>query len=268
MEEPQNDLKNPKVSIILPTWNRANFIGFAIKSVLSQTFTDYELLILDDDSTDDTHHVVSFFLQDKRIRYIKHPENIGITSKRNYGLSISRGEYIAILDSDDVWLSKNKLQKQINFLHLNSLFGLVGTFAKKIDDEGHPINRNFIDKFSDIFGASSNFWMRQFFLIRNQIFHSSVIIRKKALDEVGFYDESLPIWEDYELCMRIGNKYKIANIPEYLTGYRIHEKNISNVDKNKGLKASFKIIRMYKKKYPNYFLGYFKLWLKKNITNL
>jgi glycosyltransferase involved in cell wall biosynthesis len=259
---------NPKVSIIIPTWNRGDLIGDAIKSVLAQNFTDYELLILDDASTDDTHHIVSFFLQDKRIRYIKHPQNVGITANRNYGLSIAQGEYIAMLDSDDVWLSKNKLQKQINFLHLNLEYGLIGTYATKIDKDGNIIKKSFKDLLSDRFATKSNFWMRMFFLIRNQIFHSSVVIRKKAIEESGPYEESLPIWEDYELWLRIGTKYKVRNIPDFMTGYRVHEKNITKEDKIKGLEASFRILRMYKDKYPNYYLGYLKLWLKKNIKQL
>ncbi len=242
-----------KVSIIIPTYNRANLLKQAIQSVLDQSFSDFELLILDDASTDNTEEIVKSFI-DVRIRYTRHLSNIGITKNRNYGLSKSIGEYIAMLDSDDLWISNNKLKKQVEFLDSNIDFGIVGTYSKILGQNNKPF----------LIGKDDA-WMRRLFLIKNQIFQSSVLFRKNAVNELGFYDEALPIWEDYELWLRIGTKYKFANIPEFLTGYRIHEKNITKEDKMKGINASLMIIEKYKNKYPNYWLGYLKIFLKKNL---
>ena len=115
----------PKVSIIIPTFNRANFIGEAIKSVINQTFMDWELFIIDDGSADNTAEVVSRFLKDKRVKY-SFKENEGVSSARNYGMKLALGTYVAFLDSDDRW-SPEKLQYQIEFLDHNDDIDLVYT---------------------------------------------------------------------------------------------------------------------------------------------
>lgn len=256
-----------KVTVIIPTYNREDFIKGAIESVLSQTFTDFELLILDDASTDNTEEVVKLF-SDVRIKYIHHLANLGIAKNRNYGLSVAQGEYIAMLDSDDLWISIDKLEKQVEFMDLNKDYGVTGTFCKNIDDRKANWFFNIKEILSHLFLESTNFWMRANFLIRNQIYQSSALIRKASIDDVGGYDESLPIWEDYDLWLRIGTKYKVRNIPEFLTGYRIHKQNISSEDKMKGIHASIQILRKHKNKYPNYWLGYLKIFLKKNLRFL
>lgn len=254
-----------KVTVIITTYNRASYLKEALESVLCQTFLDFELLVLDDASTDNTEDLVNSF-SDSRIKYTKHLSNLGISKNRNYGLSKAQGEYIAMLDSDDLWLSRTKLEEQVNFLNAHESYGLIGTYACIIDQEKRK--NAMIDSISSLFLGRSNFWMRQFFLIRNQIFHSSVLIRRKAIEEMGGYDELIPIWEDYELWLRIGTRYKMTNIPKLLTGYRVHAQNISGIDRKKGILASFYVIGKYKDSYPNYWLGFLKVWLKKNFSFL
>lgn len=256
----------PRISILVPTFNRATLIPFAIKSILCQTETNVELLILDDASTDNTREVIGEFLKDPRVRYIVHPKNIGITANRNYGLSIAQGEYIAMLDSDDVWSDECKLKRQLEFMDMHSEYGLVGTFAQKIDDKGEIIISDKLrHKIGNIFRGAADSTIRRFFMLKNQFAQSSVLIRKKALDEVGWYDEKLLIWEDYELWLRIGEKYKLRNIPEALTQLRIHSGSISADKKSTYLDTELHIISLHKKAYPHYWIGFLKLWIKRLI---
>ncbi len=233
---------DPRVTILIPTYNRAELLPFAVKSALCQTFEDFELLILDDASTDSTHEAVSPFLKDPRVRLITHPENVGITENRNYGLSIAKGEFIAMLDSDDVWLDECKLKRQVELLDVHAECGIVGTFAKKINKDGAVIG--------EIIYKAADSSIRRNMMGRNQFTQSSVLLRKSVLDSVGWYDENIPIWEDYELWLRIGTMFKLRNIPEFLTGYRIHGTNASHESKEKSIKAYEMIYRLYRKQYP------------------
>lgn len=245
----------PKVSIVIPVFNREVFISLAVKSVLSQTFNNFELIILDDTSTDNTFNIIEKFLSDSRVLAVRHPKNIGITANRNYGLSVARGEYIAMLDSDDIWLDKHKLELQVNTLDTNPSIGIIGTFARRIDATG-KITGNITNNIS-------NDLIKKSMMYKNQFTQSSVLIRKKALDDVGWYNEKIPIWEDYELWLRIGEKYQFRNIPEFLTGYREHEGNISKESEGKSIKAYWMIYKLYRKKYPTAFIVLLKVIFKK-----
>lgn len=249
----------PRVSIIIPTYNRANLLSVAITSVLKQKFTDFELLILDDASMDSTHEIVKPFLTDSRVRLIIHPDNIGITANRNYGLSIAQGNYIAMLDSDDVWLDDCKLTRQVELLDSHPELGIVGTFAQKIDADDNLMGT--------ITHHTADISIRNNMMRKNQFIQSSVLIRKQALDDVGWYDENIPIWEDYELWLRIGTLYQFRNIPEFLTGYREHPNNISKESEKKSISAYWIIYKLYRKKYPYSLILLFKIIVKKILIN-
>ncbi len=126
------------VSIIMPSWNTAKFIGDSIRCILNQTYTDWELLIVDDCSTDDTDNVVEPFLGDARIRYIKNEKNSGAALTRNRAMREAKGEWIAFLDSDDLWMPE-KLEKQIGFMQEHG-YVLSFTEYEKIDENGQPLN--------------------------------------------------------------------------------------------------------------------------------
>lgn len=232
----------PRVSIIIPTYNRARLLLLAVESALSQSWTDFELLILDDASTDDTAERVSERVKDPRVRFIRYPRNVGITASRNYGLLIARGDYVAMLDSDDVWLDRRKLERQVEFLEARPGYGLVGTFAKILDKDGEVTGS---------FGThTEDPAIRRHLLLRNPIMQSSVLIRREALDQVGGYDAAIPVWEDYDLWLRIGRTFKLHVIGEPLTGYRDHGGNISKVSERKSLRSYWMIYRRHRKAYP------------------
>lgn len=125
------------VSIIMPSWNTENFIAESIQSVLAQTYTNWELIIIDDCSTDNTDSVVESFLEDKRIKYRHNKKNLGAALTRNYGLREARGEWVAFLDSDDLWMPE-KLEKQIKFMKAHG-YGLSYTEYEKIDEESKTL---------------------------------------------------------------------------------------------------------------------------------
>lgn len=239
---------NPKLSITICSYNRAQYIGKAIKSVLDQTFSDFEIIIIDDCSEDNTEEIVRKLIRnDSRIKYYKNEQNLGISKSRNKGIYLSNGEYIAMLDSDDYWIDKDKLQKQIGVLEKNKNIGIIGSNILCINNEGKEVKKYFyknIDKN-----------IRKKILIRNQFAQSSIIIRKKLLEQTQGYNKNYDGCEDYDLWLRIGRVSNFANIKDITTAYMIHPGGISKQKKFKIAKNIYKIIKENKKYYPNYFIA-------------
>lgn len=239
-------MQNRKVSIHMCTYNRAQYIRQAIDSVLTQTFRDWELLIVDDASTDTTEEIVHSYT-DSRIVYIKNEVNLGITKNRNKALSLSQGEYVAVLDSDDYWTDTSKIEKQVAFLDQNIDYALIGTHMSIVDEDNAELKK--------IIYPTKNKTIHSLLLIKNLFCHSSVVYRKKEILELGGYNEQLPIWEDYDLWLRIGLTHKVANLPVFGTAYRKHGSQ-SNTDRIKiGQDAQKIIIEKYKNSYSGYWLA-------------
>jgi glycosyltransferase involved in cell wall biosynthesis len=243
-------MTTPRVSVLIPTYNRADYLALAVRSVLSQSFEDFELLILDDASTDHSPQIIQELQQDPRVLYVKHPINVGINANRNSGLARAKGEYVAMLDSDDLWLDDSKLKRQVDVLDGDPACGLVGTYARVLDPAGNPMG--------ELTPETDPVKIRRKLLFRNQFVHSSVLVRKRALDRAGWYDTSIPIWEDYELWLRLGTKTGFCNLPLLLTGYRRHSGNISNTAEAKSILSYWRIYHRYRKCYSFSAL----LWLK------
>jgi len=235
-----------KISIITPSFNQATFIERTILSVINQSFADFEFLIINDGSTDNSEEIIlNYKAKDSRIIYIKNETNIGLQATLNKGLSVAKGDYIARIDSDDIWCDKNKLQKQFDFLEKNPDYALVGTAMETIDENGKPLSKfHFLESDREI---------RDRLLFSSQFAHPSVLIRTKALAEVGFYSqaEKHRNVEDYELWLRIGKKYKFANLPDTCLRYRIHSGGISVKNEFKQRLAWIGLTREYAAYYPN-----------------
>lgn len=236
------------ISVIICTYNRADLLPKAIASVLSQSYQDFELIIIDDASTDNTRNVIQ---DDSRIKYYKNEKNLGISKSRNLGVSLSSGEYIAMLDSDDYWLDNNKLQKQLDLISGDNKIGLVGTGIVLVDEQGSKIKE-------DIFETSDDL-IRQRILLKNQFAQSSVLFRKEAFSS---YDESLVVCEDLDLWLKVGKQFKLANLQEPLTAYLVHSGGISKASKKRIALVTDKVISRYKKDYPNYFIAKLKSLLR------
>jgi len=191
-----------------------------IDSILAQTFKDFELIVVDNYSSDNTEEVIKSY-DDKRIRYFKHQNNGIIAVNRNYGISKAQGEYIAFCDDDDLWFPE-KLEKQVQEMEKDCQMGLVCNNEIYFDESGeHGKIRKTKLRDSDFSFES---------LIRtNFISSSTVLTRKAVLDDVGVMDEGLEIMtvEDYELWIRIAKKYKVKYIDSPLGKYRTHPKMYS-----------------------------------------
>ncbi len=247
----------PKLSIIICTHNREKLLPRALDSVLTQDFKDFELIIIDDASSDGTEVLInSYIARDNRIKYFKNDHNLGIAKSRNKGCKIAEGEYIAMLDSDDWWLKNDKLSRQIAILDSKRAIGLIGTGIVLYDTKD-----NFIKE--DIFEAEDK-KIRAKILAKNQFAQSSVIFRKEAHLNAGGYDESLSVCEDLDLWLKIGLRYELANIPEALTAYLVNPEGISKLDRHRLVKVTDDVIEKYKLSYP----GYLKARLKSKLRFL
>ena len=196
------------VSVILPTYNRAHVVSRAIRSVLEQTYEDFELIVVDDGSTDSTEEVVRSF-DDRRIRYIRHKQNKGRSAARNTGIKIAKGEYIAFQDSDDEWLPE-KLEEQMEVFKTSSpQVGVVYTgFYLFYDDKKIYIpSANVKTKDGNIYDE---------LLKGNFVGTPAAVVRAECLKKVGMFDESLHCLEDWELFIRISKEYIFKYIDKAL----------------------------------------------------
>jgi glycosyltransferase involved in cell wall biosynthesis len=191
-------------SVIIPTFNRAAFLREAIDSVRAQTEKDFELIVVDDGSTDDTRALVAEY--GDRIRYFVQP-NAGVSAARNLGIRHARGKFIAFLDSDDLWLPK-KLARQMQWMAAHPNLLLCYTDEVWIR-RGVRVNQKLIH-------AKAGGWIYPLCLPRCIISPSSVLLRREVFDAVGWFDEQLPVCEDYDLWLRAASRFEVGFIPELL----------------------------------------------------
>lgn len=212
-------IKNPTVSVIIPTYNRAHLIDKAIKSVLKQTYQDFEIIVVDDGSTDNTGEIVKRF-PDFRIHYICHANNMGVSEARNTGIRASRGDYIALLDSDDEFLPE-RLGRQVQLLeNKSSEVGVVCSWSYNIDEKGNYISKRCLPK--------KDGYIYEDLLSTNLISVPTVLRRKECFNRVGLFDDLLNTQQDWDMWIRIAKYYRFALIKIPLVKYRIHPNQISN----------------------------------------
>lgn len=235
----------PRVSIIISTYNRAQLIGKAIASVFQQTYTDWELFVVDDASTDATAEVVGRWrAKDARIAYLPSRENIGIARNSNRGLRAAQGEYVAILDDDDYWIDPEKLRKQIDFLDTHPEYVGVGGGVVMVDAEGKTLF-HYIKPETDE-------RIRRRILFDNPIANSTTLFRRATAEAVGYYDESLRYAGDRDFWLKMGLAGKLYNIPEYFSAYLFAGQNTSVTRMREHLRSSLMIMRRYRGRYPGY----------------
>ncbi len=202
---------SPMISVVLPVHNCPDYISEAIKSILNQTFENFEFIIIDDGSTDNTTEIARTFA-DSRIRFFQQ-ENQGLAATLNRGIELAKGKYIARQDQDDISLPE-RFSRQAAYLDAHPNCGLVGTWAEIWEGEkkSERAHRH----------PSDNVTLQYELLFNNPFVHSSVMLRKSALEQVGGYstDSERQPPEDYELWSRIARCYQVANIPEILMIYR------------------------------------------------
>jgi glycosyltransferase involved in cell wall biosynthesis len=219
----------------MPAYNAEKYIAEAIQGVLDQTFSNFEFLIINDGSTDQTEEIILSF-DDERIRYVKNEENLKLIAALNKGIDLARGKYIARIDADDICLP-DRLKKQSDFLIKHTDCVLCGSWAYLIDSEGEKKGRvKFIDepkllKISLLFSCP--------------IIHPSVMIRTEIIKEFKYSHTALHT-EDFDLWLRITNKgFKIANIADFLIKYRWHDSNISVENEDFQIKKKAELLKPY-----------------------
>lgn len=247
----------PKVSIILPTYNGARFISGAIHSVLNQDFSDWELIVVDDGSTDDTEHIVSGYAsRDPRVAYARNGRNMGIQKSLNNGLGRARGEYIARIDDDDRWVDQSKLSRQVAFLDAHADCVLVGTGAIVIDEKGTELFR--------FLNTQTDRDIRARLLGKNCFTHSSVLFRKSAAMQAGGYNESRDALhvEDYDLWLKLGAMGAMANLPMYAVQWMMRGNSLSSRNRIGQFWKSMRLAVQFRTHYPGFAKGFARSWVR------
>jgi glycosyltransferase involved in cell wall biosynthesis len=206
----------PLVSIVLPVFNGEKYLKESLDSVIAQSYQNWELVIINDGSTDGTENLILNY-KDERIKYFPNDGNKGIIFSLNRGLRESKGEYIARLDSDDIALPF-RIEKQVDFMSGNPDYTLCGTYFKTIDSKGKLLK--------NVAFPSNNRDAQSYLLLHNCFCHSAIMMRSHIAKDLQ-YDEKFQICEDYDLWYRISRLGKILNLPEYATLYRVHDNNMS-----------------------------------------
>ena len=218
MSNPQSMGPN-KISVVIPTYNRAEFILETLESVFCQTVTDTEIVVVDDGSTDNTCEILEPLIRKGRIIYVKQ-NNKGEAAARNEGIRRSSGKYIAFLDSDDLFLP-DKLELQADYLDKNSEDVLVHSWYSKFDSKGNDLGVRNTSVFNgDIYPDILNIW-------KVLIAVPCVMVRAEIFNEIGYFDEDFRWAADLDMWRRITRKYSIGVINKVLSKVRVHPGNIS-----------------------------------------
>ena len=222
----------PVVSVIVPTHNRVGMIGETLQSILNQTFENFELIVVDNGSTDGTEEFVARF-EDPRIRYHWQEDSGLPANSRNVGIGMARGRFVAFLDSDDLWLPE-KLELQVRCFEEHPEAGLVygdAVYMGQTDKEGKSLIRRMVggNVFADL-------------LVLNRIPTLTAMVRQECLDEVGTFSENpgLRGAEDYHLWLRLAYRYPIYPVRRVVARYRVHESNL--IGHAAGFDAVFEVL--------------------------
>lgn len=228
----------PTVSVVMTCYNYGKYVGQSIESVLMQTYKDFELIIINDGSTDNSDSIIKCYTKDRRIHYIMQ-DNAGQARAKNAGIKLSCGKYIAFLDADDLW-EKEKIEMQLPLFMRNET-GVVYSNAIWIDDESREIGRGWG---SGYFRPRSQ-KVSNYLLYDNFIYFSSAIVRKECFDKVGIFDESLTMGIDWDLWLRMSVHYEFDYVDKHLIKYRWG--HIGQMSKNKidRLRCSFTILQRF-----------------------
>jgi glycosyltransferase involved in cell wall biosynthesis len=224
----------PIVSVVVPTFNRADLLGETLQSILAQSLRELELIVVSDGSTDNTREVVEG-LGDARVKFIAQANSGGPAGPRNTGVRAARGKYVAFCDDDDLWMT-DKLAKQVALLERRPELALCYTEGENFGD---------LDLFTrNTMGGRMESGHARALLYRNFITNSSVVVRRSVLAQVGEFNEARELrgTEDYEMWLRIAHRHPIAGVHEPLFRYRIHRANLAG-NRSRATRRSMKVLR-------------------------
>ena len=207
----------PQVSLVMSVFNGQPYLGAAVDSILAQTWRDFEFIVIDDGSTDDSGSLLRRYAEsDARVVIITNERNLGLTPSLNLGLRRARGAYMARQDADDL-SSPERLACQVAFLDAHPTVGVVGTLSQVIDAEGQVVEGT--NYHSALIG---NLELKEQLLHDNPICHGSVLMRRELVIAVGGYDETIETTQDYDLWLRLAEVTEFANLEAVLYYYRVH----------------------------------------------
>ncbi|MDD5731926.1 MAG: glycosyltransferase family 2 protein [Patescibacteria group bacterium] len=202
---------DPKISVLMPAYNAEKYIGEAIESILNQTFTNFEFIIIDDCSTDKTWDIIQEYVKkNNKIRSFKNEKNLGIAGSRNKLLGLAGGKYIVWQDADDISML-DRLKHQFEFMEANKDVGICGGWLQFFSDKKEGSIRKYKQNDKDI---------RRTIFRYSPVAQPGAILRKEAVEFAGLYDLNYPPAEDLDMSFRIGKKYKFANLQEVVVKYR------------------------------------------------
>ncbi len=241
----------------MATRDGSRFLEQALDSVWRQTYKNYEVIAVDDASSDGTRALLKSY--GAKVRLLANTKNIGLAASLNRGIKSSRGEFIARLDDDDLWADRRKLKEQVLLMRRQPQVGVCGAQNIVIDAAGRELYR--------LKYPASDGQIRRKMLARNQLPHSSVLVRKEALAQCGLYDEAWRYAQDFELWLRIGLKWKLANLPRTYIKQRI---NLRGVTARKNMRQFWSFLRVaykYRRAYPGFWAST-PVYLREFILNL
>ena len=215
-----SQVNRPLVSVITPTFNRADFVGECIESVLGQTYPNLEHLLVDDGSTDNTQEIVERYLPDQRLRFARQA-NSGQATARNMGLGMARGEYICFLDSDNVW-KLDKIERQLKLMQQHPAVDVIYGNQEVIDEDGNILPMPEHKRMKRYSGRITDK-----LLLDNFVSFNTAMIRRRCFDKVKGFDQSVRAGDDYDLWLRFSAHFEFLHVPEIFGQYRVMKNQIS-----------------------------------------
>lgn len=234
-----NTPANPLVSIVTPTYNRADFIEQAVNSVLAQTYANFELLIVDDGSTDNTRDLLEPVLADSRVRYF-HQENQGQSVARNLALSEAKGDFVCFLDSDNYWPAE-KLEKQVELFRGQPDYDVIYGDIIVIDETGKEVTRKNMSRYS---GHIARYMIRD-----NCVSMNTAMARRRCFNELGAMSGQRRVADDYDLWLRFSARFRFLYVPQFFAYYRVMDDQISS-DKTRRFASNWQIITDFRREFP------------------
>lgn len=241
-------MNHPKVSIIMATYNRGHIVGDTIANVMEQDYPNFELVVVNDGSSDQTYALLEALQYRPPIKIINNSVNMGLQKSLNIGIQQATGTYIARIDDHDKWVQKDKLSKQVAFLEQHPKIGLLGT-AYQIG------NKKMVNPLTDKD-------IRAQILYRCPFCHVTVMMRKSIIEKIGGYDESLTYSEDWDLWLRIATHSQVANLSAICAAVTEEKASLSDTYFLKQLPLNRKLIQKYAKAYPG---GQKAIWYHRGV---
>ena len=238
----------PRVSVIMLTYNRPQLIGRAMESVVAQDFRDWELLVVQDGANEFTLRTMEEWTRrDARIRYLQRTRGGNIADATNYGLERATGEYAAILDDDDYWACTDKLSRQVRFLDEHPEYVACGGGVIVVDEEGREQMR--------YRKAENDADIRRGALVSNPLAHGTGMYRLRDIRAIGGYDVLLEGFQDWDVWLKLGQRGKLYNLPNYLLCYRVWQGSGSFHASKGNTRSAIRIVKRHRNAYGRFGLA-------------